>query len=109
MGAEARAVGAQAVAVTFTPHPQQVHRPDTAPPVITGDEDRLELMELAALDAVLLPTHTLPRPPPPGHPGGGAPAGARGPPGPRPGPAPALPARVRGADPRRVRPPLPRR
>ena len=59
MCADARAVGAQAVAVTFTPHPQQVHRPDTAPPVITGDDDRLELMELTGLDAVLLLPYTL--------------------------------------------------
>jgi len=59
MVADARAVGAQAVAVTFTPHPQQVHRPDTAPPVITGDEDRLELLERTGLDAVLLLTYTL--------------------------------------------------
>ena len=59
MCSDARAVGAQAVAVTFTPHPQQVHRPDTAPPVITGDDDRLELLERTGLDAVLLLTYTL--------------------------------------------------
>ena len=59
MCADARAVGAQAVAVTFTPHPQQVHRPDTAPPVITGDDDRLELLERTGLDAVLMLTYTL--------------------------------------------------
>ena len=59
MCADARTVGAQAVAVTFTPHPQQVHRPDTAPPVITGDDDRLELLALTGLDAVLLLTYTL--------------------------------------------------
>lgn len=59
MCADARAVGAQAVAVTFTPHPLQVHRPDTAPPVITGDDDRLELLERTGLDAVLMLTYTL--------------------------------------------------
>ncbi|WP_028049911.1 bifunctional riboflavin kinase/FAD synthetase [Cellulomonas sp. URHD0024] len=59
MCADARAVDAQAVAVTFTPHPQQVHRPDTAPPVITGDDDRLELLERTGLDAVLMLTYTL--------------------------------------------------
>ncbi|WP_028047007.1 bifunctional riboflavin kinase/FAD synthetase [Cellulomonas sp. URHE0023] len=59
MCADARAVGAQAVAVTFTPHPLQVHRPDTAPPVITGDEDRLELLERTGLDAVLMLAYTL--------------------------------------------------
>lgn len=59
MCADARAVGAAAVAVTFTPHPQQVHRPDTAPPLLTGDEDRLELLAATGLDAVLLLPYTL--------------------------------------------------
>jgi len=59
MCADARAVGAEAVAVTFTPHPLQVHRPDSAPPVITGDEDRLELLERTGLDAVLMLPYTL--------------------------------------------------
>ncbi len=59
MVADARAVGARSVAVTFTPHPQQVHRPDQAPPLLTGDADRLELLEGTGLDAVLLLTYTL--------------------------------------------------
>jgi riboflavin kinase/FMN adenylyltransferase len=59
MVADARAVGARSVAVTFTPHPQQVHRPDQAPPLLTGDVDRLELLERTGLDAVLLLTYTL--------------------------------------------------
>jgi riboflavin kinase/FMN adenylyltransferase len=59
MVAGARAVGARSVAVTFTPHPQQVHRPETAPPLLTGDADRLELLEGTGLDAVLLLTYTL--------------------------------------------------
>jgi riboflavin kinase/FMN adenylyltransferase len=59
MVADARAVGARSVAVTFTPHPQQVHRPDEAPPLLTGDADRLELLERTGLDAVLLLTYTL--------------------------------------------------
>lgn len=59
MVSDARAVGAQAVAVTFTPHPQQVHRPQTAPPLLTGDTDRLELLAATGLDAVLLLTYTL--------------------------------------------------
>jgi riboflavin kinase/FMN adenylyltransferase len=59
MCADAAAVGAQAVAVTFSPHPQQVHRPATAPPLLTGDEDRLELLEQTGLDAVLLLEYTL--------------------------------------------------
>lgn len=59
MVADARAVGAAAVAVTFTPHPAQVHRPDVAPPLLTGDADRLELLAQTGLDAVLLLTYTL--------------------------------------------------
>ncbi|HEY0214887.1 MAG TPA: bifunctional riboflavin kinase/FAD synthetase [Cellulomonas sp.] len=59
MVADARAVGADSVAVTFTPHPAQVHRPDVAPPLLTGDADRLELLEQTGLDAVLLLTYTL--------------------------------------------------
>jgi riboflavin kinase/FMN adenylyltransferase len=59
MVADARAVGARSVAVTFTPHPQQVHRPGEAPPLLTGDADRLELLERTGLDAVLLLTYTL--------------------------------------------------
>ncbi|KQY44658.1 bifunctional riboflavin kinase/FAD synthetase [Cellulomonas sp. Root137] len=59
MCADARTAGAQAVAVTFSPHPQQVHRPDTAPPLLTGDADRLELLEQTGLDAVLLLEYTL--------------------------------------------------
>jgi riboflavin kinase/FMN adenylyltransferase len=55
----ARAVGARAVAVTFSPHPSQVHRPDTAPPLLTGDADRLELLAQTGLDAVLLLEYTL--------------------------------------------------
>ncbi|RMI09768.1 bifunctional riboflavin kinase/FAD synthetase [Cellulomonas triticagri] len=59
MVADARAAGARSVAVTFTPHPQQVHRPDEAPPLLTGDADRLELLAQTGLDAVLLLTYTL--------------------------------------------------
>ncbi|HEY0186767.1 MAG TPA: bifunctional riboflavin kinase/FAD synthetase [Cellulomonas sp.] len=59
MVADARAAGAASVAVTFTPHPAQVHRPDVAPPLLTGDVDRLELLEQTGLDAVLLLTYTL--------------------------------------------------
>jgi riboflavin kinase/FMN adenylyltransferase len=59
MVADARAVGARAVAVTFSPHPSQVHRPDTAPPLLTGDADRLELLAQTGLDGVLLLEYTL--------------------------------------------------
>ena len=47
--------GAQAVAVTFSPHPQQVHRPRRPRRRCSpGDDDRLELLEQTGLDAVLL-------------------------------------------------------
>ena len=59
MVADAAASGCAAVVVTFTPHPAQVHRPQVAPPLITGDEDRLELLAATGLDAVLLATYTL--------------------------------------------------
>ncbi|RHA43554.1 bifunctional riboflavin kinase/FAD synthetase [Cellulomonas rhizosphaerae] len=59
MCADAASAGASAVAVTFTPHPQQVHRPESAQPLLTGDADRLELLEATGLDAVLLLTYTL--------------------------------------------------
>lgn len=59
MCSDARDAGASAVAVTFTPHPQQVHRPESAPPRLTGDADRLELLEATGLDAVLLLDYTL--------------------------------------------------
>jgi riboflavin kinase/FMN adenylyltransferase len=59
MVTDARAVGARAVAVTFSPHPSQVHRPDTAPPLLTGDADRLELLAQTGLDGVLLLEYTL--------------------------------------------------
>ncbi len=59
LSADARAAGCAAVAVTFSPHPLQVHRPQDAPPLLTGDEDRLELLERTGLDAVLMVTYTL--------------------------------------------------
>lgn len=59
MVADARAVGGAAVAVTFDPHPAQVHRPDTAPDLITGLADRLDLLEQTGLDAVLVIRYTL--------------------------------------------------
>lgn len=59
MVAAARALGGRAVAVTFDPHPLQVHRPDTAPELLTGVADRLELLAETGLDAVLLLEYTL--------------------------------------------------
>lgn len=59
MVTDARIAGHRAVAVTFDPHPLQVHRPDTAPPLLTGLTDRLELLARTGLDAVLVVHYTL--------------------------------------------------
>ncbi|MCU1431147.1 MAG: riboflavin biosynthesis protein RibF [Actinotalea sp.] len=59
MVAEARAAGGTAVALTFHPHPAQVHHPLTAPELLTGIADRLELLAETGLDAVLLVEYTL--------------------------------------------------
>lgn len=59
MAADARSAGWRAVAVTFDPHPAQVHRPDTAPPLLTGVIDRLELLAETGLDAVLVQHYDL--------------------------------------------------
>ncbi|MBL0886500.1 bifunctional riboflavin kinase/FAD synthetase [Myceligenerans indicum] len=55
----ARADGAHAVAVTFDPHPAAVHRPETAPELLTSLPDRLDLMARTGLDGVLVVTYTL--------------------------------------------------
>lgn len=52
--ARARALGAQAVAVTFEPHPLAVLRPQAAPPLLTTLRRKLELLEETGLDAVLV-------------------------------------------------------
>lgn len=59
MVSHARSIGAAAVAVTFDPHPAQVHRPEQAPELLTGLTDRLELLADTGLDAVLLIEYTL--------------------------------------------------
>lgn len=56
--AEARARGAAALAVTFDPHPLQVLHPERAPVLITGLEQRLDLMAGTGLDAVLVQPFT---------------------------------------------------
>jgi riboflavin kinase/FMN adenylyltransferase len=59
MVADARSAGMAAVAVTFDPHPLQLHDPDRAPELITGVADRLDLLEETGLDAVLLQHYTM--------------------------------------------------
>ena len=51
--------GAKTVAVTFDPHPAKVHRPDTAPDLIMGIDDRLAALAGYGLDAVLVLHYTL--------------------------------------------------
>jgi riboflavin kinase/FMN adenylyltransferase len=46
--------GAQAVAVTFDPHPVAVLHPERAPQIITSPEQRLDLLAATGLDAVLV-------------------------------------------------------
>ncbi|MDR2722565.1 MAG: bifunctional riboflavin kinase/FAD synthetase, partial [Cellulomonadaceae bacterium] len=55
----ARLDGRMAAALTFNPHPAQVHRPETAPPLITGFDSKLALLEATGLDAVLVEPYTL--------------------------------------------------
>ncbi|GAA1872645.1 bifunctional riboflavin kinase/FAD synthetase [Myceligenerans crystallogenes] len=55
----ARADDAAAVAVTFDPHPAAVHRPETAPELITSLPDRLGLLAETGIDGVLVVTYTL--------------------------------------------------
>lgn len=51
---EARSRGAQAVAVTFDPHPEQVLRPAHAPQLLTPMPARLRLLAGTGVDAVLV-------------------------------------------------------
>src|ERR1700728_3452733 len=50
----ARILGAEAIAVTFDPHPLAVLRPQQAPKLITPIEERLRLLELTGIDATLV-------------------------------------------------------
>jgi riboflavin kinase/FMN adenylyltransferase len=51
---EARASGAQAVAITFDPHPEQFLRPAEAPRLLTPLDERLRLLALTGVDAVVV-------------------------------------------------------
>lgn len=57
--AVAAARQASAVALTFDPHPAQIHRPDSAPGQIMGLADKLDAMEKLGLDGVLVIPYTL--------------------------------------------------
>ena len=54
--AEARRVGARAVAITFDPHPEHFLRPAKAPKLITPLAERLRLLSTTGVDAVLVLT-----------------------------------------------------
>jgi riboflavin kinase/FMN adenylyltransferase len=51
---EARMQGARAVAITFDPHPEQFLRPNEAPLLLTPIDERLRLLALMNIDAVLV-------------------------------------------------------
>ena len=55
----ARLNQARAVAITFDPHPAQVHRPESAPELIMGLEDKLVALGEVGLDAVLVMKYSL--------------------------------------------------
>jgi len=52
-------LGAEAVALTFDPHPRKVLQPEAAPAMLTSLEQKLELFEAAGLDAVVVEPFTL--------------------------------------------------
>ncbi len=52
--AEARTIGARAVAITFEPHPEQVLRPAQAPRLITPHAERMRWLADTGIDAVLV-------------------------------------------------------
>lgn len=50
----AQEAGARSVVLTFTPHPGEVVRPGSHPPLLSTSEHRAELMESLGVDAVLV-------------------------------------------------------
>ena len=52
--ADARSIGARAVAITFEPHPERFLRPAQAPVLLTPLDERLRLLSLTGIDAVLV-------------------------------------------------------
>ncbi|WP_323961280.1 bifunctional riboflavin kinase/FAD synthetase [Arthrobacter sp. JZ12] len=51
--------GAAAVVVSFEPHPLQVHRPEDAPELIMGLQDRVETLADTGIDGLLMMHYTL--------------------------------------------------
>lgn len=56
--ARARALSGQAVVLTFDPHPRRVLHPERSPKLLTTLEQRLELLEAAGVDAVIVEPFT---------------------------------------------------
>ncbi len=54
MGERAHSLGGKAVVVTFEPHPLRILRPDVAPKLLTPLPIKLQLLEQAGVDAVLV-------------------------------------------------------
>ncbi|MDJ0321873.1 bifunctional riboflavin kinase/FAD synthetase [Pseudarthrobacter sp. PS3-L1] len=50
---------AKAVAVTFDPHPSVIHRPDSAPELIMGQQDKLQAMSALGIDGILVLRYSL--------------------------------------------------
>ncbi len=55
----ARRTHSKAVAVTFDPHPALIHRPEEAPELIMGLEDKLEALGELGLDGILVVKYSL--------------------------------------------------
>lgn len=55
----AREAGASAVALTFDPHPAVVHRPQDAPGLLTGIEERIALIAQTGIDAIVVLPYSL--------------------------------------------------
>lgn len=51
---DARGRGARAVAITFDPHPEQYLRPSQAPRLLTPMDERIRLLALTGIDAVVV-------------------------------------------------------
>lgn len=56
---QARERGYDAVALTFDPHPRHVHQPDVEMPLITTMDDRLNMLEAAGIDVVVVQKYDL--------------------------------------------------
>ncbi len=58
VASEARRLGGEAVALTFTPHPVAVLRPDRAPPLLTSLRHRIGLIADSGIEVLLLQRFT---------------------------------------------------